>query len=179
VSVESPLAENDRVRISIEASQTGYLYVLDQEFYKGGQAGEPILIFPTPRTRGGDNRMVAGRFIDIPARRDSPPYFRLARSRPDQAGETLSLIFSPSPLADFANGRISEEQLAKCIRTGSRPTEKINSPSGLTNRMTAAENEAGARDLRLEPNDPLPQTIYRVDTKAGNSICLQVFLQIE
>jgi hypothetical protein len=147
--------------------------------YKGGQAGEPVLIFPTSRTRGGDNRMVAARFIDIPARRDSPPYFRLTRSRPEQTGEMLSLIFTSSPLFELADGRISNEQLTEWIHKWGSPTEMISSPRGLARPMTVAENEAGARDLRLEPNDPPPQTIYRIDAKSGNSICLQLFLRIE
>ncbi|HEX8290125.1 MAG TPA: hypothetical protein VF570_00135, partial [Pyrinomonadaceae bacterium] len=78
------LVEGDRVRLSIEAARTGYLYVIDREQYADGTLGEPYLIFPTTRTLGGDNRVKAGRLVDIPAQEDSPPFFTLKRSRADQ-----------------------------------------------------------------------------------------------
>ncbi|HWP84179.1 MAG TPA: hypothetical protein VNN17_03240 [Terriglobia bacterium] len=34
-----PLAEGERIRISIEAARTGYLYVIDREQYAGGALG--------------------------------------------------------------------------------------------------------------------------------------------
>jgi hypothetical protein len=180
VSTESPLAENDRVRISIEASQNGYLYVVDQEVYKGGETSEPILVFPTSRIRRGDNTMMAGRLIDIPARSDAPPYLRLKRSRAEQTGEMLSLIFTSSPLKEFTGAvEISKEQLAEWIKRWGGSAEKVASSSGLQSAMTAAENEAESRDLRLEPNDPPPQAIYRINAKTGNSILAQVLLRVE
>ena len=61
VSSDGRLSEGDRIRVSIEAARTGYLYVVDQEQYADGSKGEPYLIFPTTRTRGGDNSVKAGR----------------------------------------------------------------------------------------------------------------------
>src|SRR6266545_1096612 len=55
VASNGKLFEGDRIRMSIEAARTGYLYVVDQEQYADGSRGEPYLIFPTSRTRGGDN----------------------------------------------------------------------------------------------------------------------------
>jgi hypothetical protein len=43
------------VRLSIEASRRGHLYVIDQEAYADGSLGAPLLIFPTLRIRNGDN----------------------------------------------------------------------------------------------------------------------------
>jgi hypothetical protein len=67
VSSSGNLSEGDRIRISIEAARTGYLYVVDREQYADGTKGEPYLIFPTTRTRGGDNSVTSGRVIEIPA----------------------------------------------------------------------------------------------------------------
>jgi hypothetical protein len=68
ISSNGRLAEGDRIRMSIEAARTGYLYVVDREQYADGSQGEPYLIFPTTRTRGGDNSVKAGRVIGIPRR---------------------------------------------------------------------------------------------------------------
>ncbi len=64
VSSTERLSEADRIRMSIEAARTGYLYVVDQEIYADGSKGESFLIFPTNRTRGGDNFVKAGRVIE-------------------------------------------------------------------------------------------------------------------
>ena len=98
VSSNAKLSEGDRIRISIEAARSGYLYVVDQEQYSDGSTGEPYLIFPTTRTRGGDNSVRAAQVIEIPAQDDDPPYFTLKRSRADHAGEIMSVLVSSTPI---------------------------------------------------------------------------------
>src|SRR6266478_2836288 len=98
VASNGRLAEGDRIRMSIEAARTGYLYVVDQEQYADGSKGEPYLIFPTTRTRGGDNSVKAGRVIEIPAQDDSPPYFTLKRTRADHVGENVIVLVTPTPI---------------------------------------------------------------------------------
>ena len=60
VDADTPLDVGDRVRLSFESARAGFLYVIDREQYADGTASEPYLIFPTSRTRGGDNRVEAG-----------------------------------------------------------------------------------------------------------------------
>ena len=67
IEVDTPLKVNDRVRLSVESPRDGYLYVIDREQYADGSLGDAYLIFPTRRTRGGDNRVRPGKLIDIPA----------------------------------------------------------------------------------------------------------------
>src|SRR6266542_561933 len=98
VSSSGRLSEGDRIRVSIEAARTGYLYVVDQEQYADGSKGEPYLIFPTTRTRGGDNAVKAGRIIEVPAQDDSPPYFTLKRSRINHVGENVIFMVTPTPI---------------------------------------------------------------------------------
>ena len=64
------LREGDRVRLSIEAAQSGFLYIIDREQYTDGTLGEPYLIFPNTQTHGGDNRVKAGSVIEIPGQTD-------------------------------------------------------------------------------------------------------------
>ena len=65
ISANTKLVEGDRLRISVEAARTGYLYVIDREQYADGSLGEPYLIFPTTRTLNGDNSVKVGKLIEI------------------------------------------------------------------------------------------------------------------
>ncbi len=58
IEAETPLREGEKVRVSIEAARSGYLYVIDREQYADGTFGTPYLIFPHPpharrQQRGG------------------------------------------------------------------------------------------------------------------------------
>ncbi|MEP6901565.1 MAG: DUF4384 domain-containing protein, partial [Actinomycetota bacterium] len=71
----------DRVRFTIESSRSGYLYIVNREFYTDGTAGAAEIIFPTLRTRGGDNHVGAGSLIEVPSSTDSVPYFTIKPKR--------------------------------------------------------------------------------------------------
>src|SRR5205085_12633483 len=57
ITADTPLRPGEHIRFNFEAPQAGYLYVIDRERYADGSLGEPFLIFPTTRTRGGDNKV--------------------------------------------------------------------------------------------------------------------------
>ena len=78
VAAGEPVAAGQRVRVSIEAPRAGYLYVINREQYADGTMSEPYLIFPTLRTRGGDNAVKAGRVVEIPDQGDNPPLLHTA-----------------------------------------------------------------------------------------------------
>ena len=63
------------------------------------------MIFPTTRTRNGDNLMIPGKVIEIPAQDDRPNYFTMKRSRPDQTGEVLTVVVSPEQIGNITPGR--------------------------------------------------------------------------
>src|SRR5712692_9266413 len=100
IEADTPLKVGDRVRLSVESPRPGFLYIIDREQYADGSLGEPMLIFPTLRTRGGDNRVLPGRLIDIPAQEDQYSYFTAqpAGGRRDQTAEVLTIILVPQPL---------------------------------------------------------------------------------
>ena len=98
ISANTKLVAGDRLRVSVEAARNGYLYVIDRELYADGTLGEPYLIFPTTRTLNGDNQVSVGKLAEIPAQDDSPPFFTIRRSRPDQVAEVLSVLVTPVPL---------------------------------------------------------------------------------
>lgn len=165
VSSSGRLSEGDRIRMSIEAARTGYLYVVDQEQYADGSKGEPYLIFPTTRTRGGDNAVKAGRVIEIPAQDDSPPYFTLKRTRVDHVGENLIVLVSPTPIEGLAISekalRLSDETLTKWEKSWGAQTGRLEMVNGDGKPWTRQEKEAGADGTRsLKEDEPAPQTIY-------------------
>src|SRR6185503_7828462 len=52
IEAGTPLNVGDRVRITVESPRPGFLYIVDREQYADGSFGEPMLIFPTLKTRG-------------------------------------------------------------------------------------------------------------------------------
>src|SRR5579864_1240145 len=104
VSSTGSLKAGDRVRLSVESPDAGYLYVIDRERYAAGERGDPYLIFPTTRTRDGDNRVTGGRLIDIPAQDDRPNFFTLRSSREDQSEEDLTVLLTPKPIEGLQIG---------------------------------------------------------------------------
>lgn len=177
------LSEGDRVRLSVEAARTGYLYVIDREQYADGTLGEPYLIFPTTRTLGGNNRVKAGRLIDIPAQEDSPPFFTLRRSRADQIGEQLSVIVTPSPLDGLEvtarAQRLPAGLVSRWEKAWGRQTGRMELSDGAGKVWTKEERDAGASAGRLlKASAPTPQTLYyRPGAKSDEPLLINVQLQ--
>lgn len=182
VAAGTPLAEGQRVRISAESAQEGYLYVIDRDEYADGTKGDPYLIFPTLLTRGGNNRVMAGVVVEIPAQDDDPPYFEVDRSRPDQIDEVLTFLISPKPLAELKIGpdrqRLSAEQVSRWEKQWKASSYKLEDAAHEGKVYTVAEKEAARAGRLLTKDDPLPQTMYRVDCKAGDPVMLDVRLKI-
>lgn len=165
VTAGTRFAEGDRVRLTIEAARPGYLYVVDREQYVDGTLGEPHLIFPTTRTRGGDNRVQSGLLVDIPAQTDRPPYLTLRRTRTDHSAEVLSFIVTKTPLdgvqlTDRAQ-TLSREQVAAWESSWGGSPGRLELTGGAGQAWTKTEREASAISARLLSRDaPVPQTIY-------------------
>ena len=183
VSGDSRLREGDRVRFSIEAARTGYLYVIDRERYADGTLGEAMLIFPTTRTRGGDNAVKAGRVIEIPSQDDSPPFFTMRRSRSDNVGETLIVLVTPEPLTELQIGekaqRLSDEKVAMWEKPWGTQVGRLEMENSEGQPWTKSEREAGADLTRsLSEEEPAPQTLfYRPGAKSTDPVLVKVQLQ--
>ena len=125
------LQAGDLVRLTVEVPESGYLYVIDREHYESGESGEPHLIFPTTKTRSGDNRVQSGKLIDIPGQADQPSFFQLTKSRRDQVHEELTVLVTPEPLHDVTIGPsatvLPTELVAKWEKTWVRMSTRSNS----------------------------------------------------
>ncbi len=174
---DTPLLPGQKVRISVESARTGYLYVIDREEYAGGAKGDPYLIFPTLRTRGGNNRVAAGVLIEIPAADDSTPYFTVENTRADQTGELLTILVSKEPLAGVSIGdrrlKLTEAQVEQWEKKWKAKTQRLDAKGQAGKAYTGAEKDAGAGKSQLTHDDPVPQTMYRVDAKPGAPLLVE------
>lgn len=185
IEADTPLQVGERVRLSIESPRAGYLYVIDREQYADGSYGDAYLIFPTLRTRGGDNRVRPGRLIDIPAQEDNPSYFTLvpSPSRSDQVAEILSIIVTPEPLSNLRLTerplKLSKSDVAKWEASGSVEVERFEMVGGAGmpwSKVEMAASAAGSARI-LTQEEPAPQTVYRIGSKSKNAFMVTVPLR--
>ena len=182
MAANEQLKIGEKIRLSFEAPQAGFLYVIDREKYADGSLGEPYLIFPTTRTRGGDNKVAPGLLIEIPAQDDRPNYFTLKQTRDDQIGELVTVIVAAQPLPEITIGeqaiQLAPALLAKWEKEWGAKPEVFELADGAGRPWTKAEQQAGAESTRqLSQDDPSPQTIYRVAIKPGAPMLVNVGLK--
>jgi hypothetical protein len=156
---------------------------VDQEQYADGSKGEPYLIFPTTRTRGGDNSVKAGRVIEIPSQDDSPPYFTLKRTRVDHVGESVTVLVTPTPIEGFEIGekmqKLSDETLALWEKSWGAQAGRLEMENGEGKPWTKQEKDAGADGTRsLKGDEPAPQTIYYLP-KTSSTAPMLVKVQLQ
>lgn len=194
VNDNSPLAPGNEVRISIEGSQAGYLYVVSREQYADGTFGRALLIFPTLSTYDGDNRIEPSipRIIPEP---NGTFEIRPNNHGKEQVAELLTIIVSPEPLD--TPRPLAEREMELPPGWVERWEQDW---AGLTDRatwlgkpgqtQTKREQAAGrfkAKELRykvgtaqaLNEDDPSPQNYYQVTTRPGMPTLVVVPLQFK
>jgi len=185
IEADTPLQVGERVRLSIESPRPGYLYVIDREQYADGSFGDAYMIFPTLRTRGGDNQVRPGKLIDIPAQEDNPSYFTLvpSPSRSDQVAEILSIIVTPVPLSSLQLTerplKLSKSEVAKWLAADSAAVERFEMVGGAGQPWSKAEMLASAAgsSRTLTQEEPAPQTVYRIGSRNKNAFMVTVPLR--
>jgi hypothetical protein len=183
IEANTPLNVGDRVRITVESPRAGYLYIIDREQYSDGSFGEAMLIFPTNQTRGGDNRVMPGRLIDIPAQEDQYSYFTAqpAGTRRDQIAEVLTVMLVPDPLPLQIGDRplkLTPQQIASWEKLWGGTAETLELVGGAGQTWTNEEKLASAVNGRqLTQGGPAPQTVYRVARKSGAPLLVTVPLR--
>jgi hypothetical protein len=185
IEADTPLKVSERVRISVESPRAGYLYVVDREQYADGSLSDAYLIFPTTRTRNGDNQVRPGKLIDIPAQEDNPNYFTLvpSPSRSDQVAEVLSFIVTSKPLENLPISekplKVSKSDIAKWEKIWSSEVERLEMNGGAGRAWTNEEKAASATSSSrlLTQEEPAPQTVYRIVAKGTGSLLVTVPLR--
>ena len=175
VASDAPFREGESLRLSIESPRSGYLYVVNRDWLADGTYGETNLIFPT---KGDDNRLRAGKLIDIPRQGDTP--FK-ATPKPNQSSELLTIIVTSLPLAlQLAQGpiAISKTQLTEWEEKWGAKADRYEMNGGAGQARTMEEQRAASlKNIRqLTREDPLPQTIYSLVPKNRNALLFNVVL---
>lgn len=192
VESSAPLGIGSMVRIGIEPlTRDGFLYVIDREQFADGTYGVPRLIFPTLRTRGGNNRVRANELVLIPR---PPSYFRINPSSTGktQTAEVLAIILSPTPLdlpASLGDKpmTLGEPLFKSWERQWSVPINvlEMNGGAGLTTSVKAQTegskslDQEGDERQQLTQGDPFPQTIYRVAISKGKALLVTAALRFK
>ncbi len=172
VGADTQFQDGDRVRLTIESRQRGYLYVINGEMYANGQAGKLFLIFPAPANQdsrglmlaGQLNQVEAGLLVDIPDQAEDYPYFNIEPKSPDYAGELLLIIISPTPLQGLRLGPEQEienvELVSRWADMGGGDAELFVKEGGSGEAFTSAEHKAlcGAKTRQLVREKQTAQT---------------------
>ncbi|HNG93878.1 MAG TPA: hypothetical protein PLB32_13850 [Acidobacteriota bacterium] len=168
----------DRLRLTIEAPQTGYVYLFTQEQYRDGSRGVPYLLFPSSRIRQGAHFLQAGKLIGLPGLGDRPPYFELEQSRVDHVAEFITVMCLPKPVPELTPTRepfpVSTDFLKKLASQIQGNQIQFQSDTGgkYTPLEAAAEQGTSSRGLKL--GDPLPTSLFEVDRADGICISFQL-----
>ena len=175
-SIDTIFQPNDLVRLAVESSRRGYLYIVDQEMFADGSLGDAYLVFPNKRIRGGANLSAPGKPVELPDAKGNPFYFEL---RPENqngdklTAEILTVIISDQPIPGLTIGEqplLINEKTLNGWRTKWAGRAEIFE-SGSTGRYTKAEREAAAGNRSLSGSDPLPQTVFLVEgNRSGGSL---------
>jgi hypothetical protein len=179
ISATTRLVQGDKLRISVETVRAGYLYVIDREQYADGTLGEPYLIFPTTRTSGGNNEVAVGKLLEIPAQDDSPPFFTMKKSRPDHVAEVLSVLVTPTPLAEVQitdkAQKLTDAQVATWEKAWGTSVGQLEMT---TTGQTWTKEEKDGTTRALTASAPAPQLLfYRASVKPTEPMYVKLRLQ--
>jgi hypothetical protein len=186
VSSDAAVAEGEMVKFSIESLRSGFLYVITRPQYNDGAYGDPYLIFPTRQMYDGDNRVEAGRAVQIPGPGQQPFALARSQSRPNelQRGEELIIIVKPERFEVFANApadrqKLTQQSVDDLIKKYAASYEVSESIGGAKRAITLAEKRAAqTSNARLSSANPYPQTIYRLAAKAGTPMLIRFNLKV-
>lgn len=181
VSSTTKFKADDRLRFTVESSRSGFLYIINREYYTDGSSGEARLIFPTLKTSGkGSNRVTAGSVIDIPDSRSAAPYFQVNPKQKDYAGEEVIVIISPVKLPNIKIGAeallLDSIKVEKWVADWGTTVDIYDATDGEGVALTRNEAEA-ANTRALTQQEPFPQTRYRYKAWTNEPVLMVVQIQ--
>jgi hypothetical protein len=90
-----PVHTGDRLRLDVQTSREGYIYVISREIDGAGRAEPAELLFPVSSVNSGRNRIAPGSALMIPPASDVCSTLQLTHAG---AAEQVSVVFSDKPL---------------------------------------------------------------------------------
>lgn len=166
-TLSAPPALGEKVRLTLEMQEEGYLYVVNYEVRRGGRLGAPTLAYPRPGERLYVRR---GELIGLPDRSERAPYFELvaAGDERDYAGELLLVVAASEPIDDAVwrttrRGRFNVIEnatfAAGLLRHGLQAALYEGAKRLGAAETTAEERAERTRGVALGADDPPPQTV--------------------
>jgi hypothetical protein len=159
----------DRVRIALEPSIDGYLYV----FHTEGD-GAPEMIYPDPRLDGGENWIEAHVPIEVPSSEEMDERLRWFQFYGNPGIERLYVIVSREPLPAIPTGNeligFCAANKDKCpwhppseawaqFQKATKAEVKVVAAKSFGQAQSEQEKVATARGLGLDQNAPEPSVI--------------------
>lgn len=183
VSLETVFRPKDKVRISIESPQAGFLYIIDREMFSDGTLGKPFLIFPTLNTRRGNNYVTAGVPIEIPAQTDEPFYFEITPFEENYTGELITVILSPvkMPGLQITNQplELSDSQVEDWEDNWEQTISIFELDKDDDEIYTEEEKQAGSGTRQLTQNSPPPKSMVTVKTVKGKAFLISFAMKVK
>jgi hypothetical protein len=182
IAAGTPLRKGERVRIGVEVSVHGYLYVIDRERRADGSTGPPYLIFPATNLRDGDNRVTPGRLVEIPGQSDVVPALLVSGGR-EHVGEELLLLVTSALVAELepARGerRLRTELVERLEKQYGTAASRLDRTGPAEERWwSPSEREAGTTGRLLTQADPMPEMLFRTEQRS-DGVLVRVMLPVE
>ena len=183
LDTNAPYTNGDTIRLTIESPSRGFMYIVDQEQYTDGSYGPAMLVFPTSKTRAGNNLIEAWTPVEVPAYpavwRFKPRELKDGETRKVQMAEVLTIIISQKVLVDLS--RIIDKRLA--LNKGEfeswrsqwqRPVQQfdVENKVGQTAKSKGVEQEGNEAEVGA-------QTTYQVAIKPGNPVFVTIPLRFK
>ena len=178
VDASEELRDGDLVRVVVEASEDGYLYVFNTD----DRGADPVMIFPDARLNGGGNRVRAHVPYEFPSSRGRDESLRWLQLADGPVTDRLHVIVTRDPLPEVPAGealaRLCEPEAAECLwrppgevwsALAAIPAPSRRSRGGfLAGRpQSAVERTAIDRSVRLQASAPAPSVVVMNDSPAA------------
>ena len=173
----------DRVRLALEPSVDGYLYIFDSE-----DGGMPKMIYPDPRLDGGDNWVEAHVPVEVPSSDEPEERLRWFEFYGQPGGDRIYIVVTrePLPLVPIGDDLVAfcgtnkdkcpwqppAEMWAK-VDKASNAQVKVATTNNFGQAQTERERVAMTRGLGLDKSIP-PPSVIRINASTTEPILVTV-----
>ena len=173
----------DRIRLALEPSVDGYLYIFDSE-----DGAPPRMIFPDARLDGGENWVEAHVPIEVPSSEEAEERLRWFEFYGDPGSDRIYIVVTREPLPLVPTG---EELVAFCgmnkdkcpwqpptdvwerIQKATTGQVKVATSQNFGQAQTERERVAMTRGLGLDKSMPQPSVI-RINASSSEPLLVTV-----
>jgi hypothetical protein len=151
----------DRLRLDVQSSVPGYVYIVSQEEDAGGKAGAALLLFPVTSINGGQNRVEPGVALMIPPASGICNTLQLTHAG---EAEKVVVFFSVAPIDELPASEqprpIASEVLRR-IEARAESNSQVSYPSSPRRAEVVELPDSESRDLGYSAAGPDAVFTYR------------------